>query len=96
MSPLPVYSFDDKYAADTEAFTFNLSGWLGDADALSGTPAATVAPSDATVQSVTVAGSLVTVWIVGGTAATTYTIEIEAVTTAGRDCRIRGTFGVEA
>jgi len=95
MSPLPVYTFDDKYAADTEAFTFNLSAWLGISDALASSPSATVEPADATVQSVNVSGSLVTVWVNGGTAGTTYTIEIEAVTTAGRDCRIRGTFNVE-
>lgn len=93
---LPVYSFDDKYAADTDGFTFNLSAWLGEADALAGTPAITVSPSGTTVASVTVAGSLVTVWISGGTAGATYTIDMRAQTTGGRDCRIRGTFGVDA
>lgn len=93
---LPVYSFDDKYASDTDAFTFNLAAWLGDGDALSGTPTVTVTPSDATVANVVMSGSLVTVWISGGTAGVTYTIELEARTTGNRDCRIRGSFGVEA
>jgi hypothetical protein len=93
---LPIYKFDDKYVADTDGFTFNLAAWLGDGDALAQTPTATVTPSDATLAGIEVAGSLVTIWISGGTASTTYTLEIEAKTTGGRDCRIRGIFGVEA
>lgn len=93
---IPIYAFDDKYSADTDGFTFNLAAWLGDADALASTPTATVTPADAAIESVVMAGSLVTVWVSGGTAATTYTIELEAKTTGGRDCRIRGTFSVDA
>lgn len=92
---LPVYKFDDKYVADVDGFTFNLAAWLGDADALSVAPVPTVTPSGCTIQATVVSGSLVTVWISGGVAGTTYTIDLEAVTTSGRDCHIRGTFGVE-
>lgn len=92
---LQVYQFDDKYATDTDGFTFNLKAWLGDADAIASVPQATLTPNDAGVVSVEVAGVLVTVWIDGGTGGQSYVLEIEVITTAGRNCRIRGTFGVE-
>lgn len=93
---IPIYVFDDKYAGDTDGFTFNLAAWLGDEDALAGTPAVTVTPTGVTITDIVVAGSLVTIWISGGTATITYTIDLTTVTTAGRDCHIRGTFMVEA
>lgn len=93
---LPVYVFDDKYAGDTDGFTFNLSAWLGVSDAISGTPIATVTPAGPTIDSTVIAGSLVTVWVSGGTATVTYIIDLEVRTTGGRDCHVRGTFLVEA
>lgn len=93
---ITVYEFDDKYVDDVDGFTFNVAAWLGDSDVLIATPTATVTPTDATVESVAMSGPLVTVWVAGGVAGTTYTIEIEAITFTGRDCRIRGTFTVEA
>jgi hypothetical protein len=93
---IPVYTFDSKYVDDTDGFTFNLSAWLGDSDALVGTPSAIVTPADAVINNVTTSGSLVTVWVSGGVAETVYTIEIEPRTLEGRDCRIRANFCVEA
>jgi hypothetical protein len=93
---LPVYKFDDKYAADTDGFTFDLAAWLGDNDDISGLPTATVTPSGPTVAAVVANAPLVTVWISGGTAPQAYTIELHVVTTGGRDCRVRGSFAVDA
>lgn len=92
---LVVYVFDDKYAADTDGFTFNLSAWVGQLDTLT-SATATIDPAGATIESVAIQGSVITVWVSGGAAGTTYTIEIEAKTAGGRDCRIRGTFQVDA
>jgi hypothetical protein len=93
---LPVYKFDDKYAGDTDGFTFDLAAWLGDDDQISALPTATVTPSGPTVASVIWSDALVTVWISGGTAPQAYTVELHVVTTGGRDCRVRGTFAVDA
>lgn len=95
-SPLSVYQFDDKYASDTDGFTFNLSGWLGPTDTLKGTPTVTITPSTGvTITTVTVQGPSVTVWVSGGIAGTPYTIELDVLTMDGRNCRIRGQFGVD-
>lgn len=99
---LPVYTFDPKYATDTDGFTFDLTAWLGDDDSISGTPTATVTPTGTTVQAVVAEGGLVTVWIAGGTAGQKYIVEVHVLTTGaaqsqvGRDCRVRGSFMVEA
>lgn len=72
------------------------SAWLGDNDTLAGTPAATITPLDTvTIQDVVVDGAQVTVWVSGGTIGLTYVIQIEGITTRGRDCLIRGSFLVE-
>ncbi len=93
---IPVYEFDDKYTSDVDGFSFSLAAWLGDTDSISSTPAATVSPAGATIQSVVLVGTLVTVWVAGGTVGQAYTIEIAVATAAGRNCRVRGTFGVDA
>jgi hypothetical protein len=91
MSNPSTYVFDAKYVADTDGFTFDLTAWLGSADQLTQTPSATVSPSTASIVAVALTGAVVTVWVSGGTAGTTCTIEIEVRTALGRDCRIRGT-----
>lgn len=99
---LPVYTFDPKYTADIDGFTFDLAAWIGDSDRISGTPTATINPSDALIESVVVDAGLVTVWVSGGTAGTKYTIDLRVITFGapggdqGRDCHVRGSFAVEA
>jgi hypothetical protein len=91
---LAVYVFDDKYVADIDGFTFDLSSWLGDTDQLRSTPTATVSPATATIVSVVSSGAVVTVWISGGTTGVNHLIELDVITVLGRDCRIRGKFKV--
>lgn len=99
---LYTYSFDPKYAADTDGFTFDIRAWLGDIDQLAGTPTASVTPNDVTIEAVVADAGFVTVWLSGGTAGQTYQIELNVVTTGvppssqPRNCRIRGTFAVVA
>jgi hypothetical protein len=93
---LPVYVFDNKRAADKDGFGFDLAAWLGDSDAVLGTPTATISPSSATVETVVLASPVAVVWVSGGVAGTQYTIDLHVQTVTGRDCHIRGAFGVEA
>lgn len=99
---LPVYTFDPKYAQDRDGFTFDLTAWLGDDDAVSGTPTVTLTPNDAVVEAVVVEDGFVTVWISGGTANQKYTIDLHVLTRGatgaliGRDCRVRGSFTVQS
>lgn len=99
---LPVYTFDPKYATDTDGFTFDLTAWVGDNDEIDGTPTATVTPNDAVLEGVVTEDGLVTIWISGGTAGTKYTIDLRVQTqggpgsSQGRDCHVRGSFTVQA
>lgn len=96
LKPLPVYPFDNKRSADKDGFGFDLAAWLGDQDTVDGAPSATITPASATVESVALAGSFAVVWISGGSVGTYYTIDLHVQTENGRDCHIRGIFGVEA
>ena len=63
-------------------YVFDWTKWLAAAETI--TSHTVTVPTGLTLESSTAASGIVTVWISGGTAGTTYRVECLIVTTAGR------------
>ena len=63
-------------------YAFDWTGWLAAGETI--TSHTVTVPTGLTLESSTAASGIVTAWISGGTAGTTYRVECLIVTTAGR------------
>ena len=80
-----VLAWPAKLLGDVLDYSLDLTNWLADeGDTISGTPTASTVLSGLTIGALTVAGSVITVWLSSGATGATYGVNIAVVTAGGR------------
>lgn len=73
-----------KQPADQLDYDLDFSDWLTDEDTITGAVATSSVPEELIVQSVSISGSVVKIWIAGGVSGATYKITATITTSLGR------------
>ncbi len=74
-----------KLTADVLDYSLDLTNWLADeSDTISGTPTVSTTVTGLTIGTVSVSGSVVTVWLSAGTTGATYGVNVVITTAGGR------------
>ena len=73
-----------KQPADKLDYDLDFSDWMATDDTLTGAVATSSVPDELIIESVTISGQTVKVWISGGTSGTTYKVTATVTSSQGR------------